>query len=175
MKFFFTKKYIIKDIKFFKKIQQNTRTQINIVTNNNLVEFSKFFLKNGNLIKTRLLLSFVLLNFNSFIQNNFNYITENSPQIKWVISDIFEKKLNFLYTFDLVVNLIKPPFVIKSVAIPKKLKKKTKKKYLIKIVYKNENKRLKSAYKQLYYYSNKFTDSNINVRLYKAFMFSFLD
>jgi hypothetical protein len=73
------------------------------------------------------------------------------------------------------MNLIKPPFVVKSVTLPKKLKKKTKRKYLIKIVYKNENKRLKSAYKQLYYYSNKFNDSNINVRLYKAFMFSFLD
>jgi division protein CdvB (Snf7/Vps24/ESCRT-III family) len=73
------------------------------------------------------------------------------------------------------MNLIKPPFVIKSVIVPKKLRKKTKKKYLIKIVYKNENKRLKNAYKQLYYYSNKFTDSKVNIRLYKAFMFSFLE
>jgi hypothetical protein len=175
LKFFFVKRCIFKDTKFFKKIKQSIKTQISVVAHNNFIAFSKFFLKNGKLIKTRLLLSFVLLNFNHFIYNNFNYIAENSPQIKWVISDIFEKRLNFLYIFDLVINLIKPPFVIKSVAIPKKLKKKTKKKYLIKIVYKNENKRLKSAYKQLYYYSNKFTDSSVNVRLYKAFMFSFLD
>ena len=86
-----------------------------------------------------------------------------------------ENKLNFLYIFNIVLNLIKPPFVVKSVLIPKKLRKKTKQKYLIKIVYKNDNKRLKSSYKQLYYYSNKFTDSNYKIRLYKSFMFSFLD
>jgi hypothetical protein len=71
--------------------------------------------------------------------------------------------------------LIKPPFVIKSVAIPKKLRKKTKQKYVIKIVYKNENKRLKSSFKQLYYYSNQFPDNRFDVRLYKSLLFSFLD
>jgi hypothetical protein len=59
--------------------------------------------------------------------------------------------------------------------IPKKLKRKTKQKYLIKIVYRSENKRLKSSFKQLYYYSSKFTDSKFKVRLYKSMMYSFLD
>ncbi len=82
MKFFFVKKNIYKDIKLFKKIKQNIKNQTGFIVNNNLNTFSKFFLKNGKLVKTRLLLSFVLLNFNSFIYNNFNYISENSPQIK---------------------------------------------------------------------------------------------
>ena len=86
-----------------------------------------------------------------------------------------DKKLSYLYAFDIVTNLIKPPFVIKSMLIPKKLRKKTKQKYLIKIVYKNENKRLKSSYKQLHYYSNKFTDSKFKIRLYKSLTLSFLD
>ncbi len=85
------------------------------------------------------------------------------------------KKLNYLYVFSIVSNLIKPPFVIKSMLVPKKLRKKTKQKYLIKIVYKNENKRLKSSYKQLNYYSNKFTDGKYSVRLYKSLTYSFLD
>ena len=84
-------------------------------------------------------------------------------------------RLNYSHIFSIVTNLIKPPFVIKSVLIPKKLRKKTKQKYLVKIVYKNDTKRLKSSYKQLYYYSNKFTDSKFQVRLYKSLMFSFLD
>lgn len=88
---------------------------------------------------------------------------------------MIDKKLNYLYIFDIVTNLIKPPFVIKSILIPKKLRKKTKQKFLIKIVYKNENKRLNSSYKQLYYYSNKFSDSQFKVRLYKSLTFSFLE
>jgi hypothetical protein len=85
------------------------------------------------------------------------------------------KKLNYLYVFGIVSNLIKPPFVIKSMLIPKKLRKKTKQKYLIKIVYKNENKRLKNSYKQLNYYSNKFVDSKYSTRLYKSLTYSFLE
>ena len=85
---------------------------------------------------------------------------------------MISKKLNYIYIFNIVTNLIKPPFVIKSMLIPKKLRKKTKQKYLIKIVYKNENKRLKSSYK---HYSNKFIDSKFKTRLYKSLLFSFLD
>lgn len=88
---------------------------------------------------------------------------------------MIDKKLNYLYVFIIVSNLIKPPFVIRSTLIPKKLRKKTKQKYLIKIVYKNENKRLKNSYKQLHYYSNKFLDSKFSTRLYKSLVFSFLD
>ena len=88
---------------------------------------------------------------------------------------MISKKLNYIYIFNIVTNLIKPPFVIKSMLIPKKLRKKTKQKYLIKIVYKNENKRLKNSYKQLTHYSNKFIDSKFKTRLYKSLLFSFLD
>lgn len=88
---------------------------------------------------------------------------------------MLDKKLNYLYVFNLVSNLIRPPFVIKSTLVPKKIRKKTKQKYIIKIVYCSENKRLKNSYKQLNYYSNKFPDSKYSTRLYKSLAFSFLD
>lgn len=177
MKFFSQKKGNLLNIGEFKKIKNKIKISKNFIlsTEQNMTDFSKFFLKNGSLIKSKILLGNVLMNFNNFIYFNNNYIFENYPNSKWMLNNIFDKKYNFLYVFGLVTNLVRPPFVVKSVLVPKKLRKKTKKKYLIKIVYKNENKRLKSAYKQLYYYSNKFEDSKFNVRLYKAFMFSFLD
>jgi len=91
------------------------------------------------------------------------------------LDDIIDKKFNYVHLFNVVTDLIKPPFVVKSVVIPKKLRKKTKQKYLIKIVYKSESKRLRNSYKQLCYYSNKFSDNKFGIRLYKALIFSFLD
>lgn len=123
----------------------------------------------------RLFLGVIAFNINNFVYTKDTFIFENYPSVKGLVDEILVKKHNSLYLFNLVINMIKPPFVIKSITVPKKLKKKTKKKYLIKIIYKNENKRIKSSYKQLYYYSNKFTDSKISVRLYKSILFSFLE
>jgi len=117
----------------------------------------------------------IVKNCNYFFYNNYNFIFENYPTIKWILEDFFFKKSDYTYIFDIFINLIKPPFVITTMLIPKKLKRRTKQKYLIKIVYRNENKRLKSSFKQLYYYSSKFTDSKFKVRLYKSMMYSFLD
>lgn len=142
---------------------------------NYTLEFPKFFLKDGLLVKSKLIFSNVIRNFTNFIYLNNNFVYDNYPNIKWIVEDLIDKKRNFNYIFEITTNLIKPPFVVKSVLIPKKLRKKTKQKYIIKIVYKNEHKRLKNAYKQLHYYSNKFTDSKFQVRLYKSTMFSFLD
>jgi hypothetical protein len=176
LKFFLQRKFFYKNINSLKKNKIKSTFLVNNEINKiNFLGFSKFILKNGVSIKTRLLLSFVLSNFNAFLYKNNKFIFENYPNIKWIVDDVLEKKLNALHIFELVTNLIKPPFVIKSVVVPKKLRKKTKRKYLIKIVYKNENKRLKNAYKQLYYYSNKFNDNKFNVRLYKALVFSFLE
>lgn len=138
-------------------------------------KFSNFFFKDGSLIKSRLLLGDLFKNLNNFLFFNKTLILDNYQQIKSILNNLIEKKQNSLAVFDLVTNLIKPPFVVKSVLIPKKLRKKTKQKYLVKIVYKNENKRLKSSYKQLYYYSNKFTDGSFKIRLYKSITMSFLD
>jgi len=137
--------------------------------------FNKFLIKNGLLTKSKYILSLVFKNFNYFLYYNKQFLFKNYPNQKWIVEDMLFKKLNYLYVFNLVSNLIKPPFVIKSVLIPKKLRKKTKQKYLIKIVYKHENKRLKNSYKQLHYYSNKFSDSKFSTRLYKSLTFSFLD
>lgn len=137
--------------------------------------FSNFFSPKGLLLKNRLLVSKIISNINYTLYYNNLFLSENYSHTKWIVDDIIQKKTNFSYLFSITSNLIKPPFVVKSVLIPKKLRKKTKQKYLVKIVYKNENKRLKNAYKQLYYYSNKFNDSNFDARLYKSILFSFLD
>ncbi len=140
-----------------------------------IIEFNKFLIKNGLFTKSKYILSKVFKNFNYFFYYNQQFIYKNYPSQKWIIEDMVDKKLNYLYVFTIVSNLIKPPFVIKSMLIPKKLRKKTKQKYLIKIVYKSENKRLKNSYKQLNYYSNKFTDGKFSTRLYKSLTYSFLD
>jgi len=153
---------------FFKKTKQ-------VIPLSDVTKFSKFITKEGFFTKNRILLSQVYKNINFFLYNNSYFLNNTYPNLKWVLDDIVDKKLSYVYIFNIVANLIKPPFIVKSVTIPKKLRKRTKQKYLIKIVYKNESKRLKSSYKQLYYYSNKFTDSKFNVRLYKSLVFSFLD
>ena len=175
MKFFFLKLFKVKartrNTNHFNKkikhlIQSNT---------NNFDLFSRFLIKDGFFIKNKLVLSDVYKNINYFLYNNSKFIKTNYPSLIWMLDDIIDKKLNYVYLFDVVSNLIKPPFIVKSISIPKKLRKRTKQKYLIKIVYKNENKRLKNSYKQLYYYSNKFPDSKFRIRLYKSLIFSFLD
>ena len=180
---------------FFKKINKTNILKINnqlgiFITNNStfnlngvvhvykneeISDFVRFFSKSGLLIKDKNLFCGVIKNLNYFFYQNCNFLYDSYPNVKWILEDMLINKLNYSHLFCIVTNLIKPPFVIKSVVIPKKLRKKTKQKYLIKIVYRNDNKRLKSSYKQLYYYSNKFTDSKFQVRLYKSLTFSFLD
>lgn len=180
MKFFlkpiitiFKKKYTHTPNNYFKDINGGGWVDYN--NSNELSSFSRFLTKNGNLIKEKHNLSLLLTNINYLMYTKISFLCDSYPNVRWIIEDLLQKKLTFLYIFNVVINLIKPPFVVKSIIIPKKLRKKTKQKYLIKIVYKNDNKRLKSSYKQLYYYSNKFSDSKFNVRLYKSLIFSFLD
>lgn len=179
MKFFLLQKKHItnNNVVFFKKknLQTKTTTFKNNCSTTQVKLFSNFFSPSGLLLKNRLLVSKVISNINYTLYYNNSFLVDNYPHIKWIIDDLIQKKTNFSYIFNITSNLIKPPFVVKSVLIPKKLRKKTKQKYLVKIVYKNENKRLKNAYKQLYYYSNKFNDSSFDVRLYKSIVFSFLD
>ncbi len=152
------------------------KSKINLsYSKTSLVHFTKFLIKDGFYTKGRFTLTDVLKNINYFIYNNISYISTTYPTIKWIVDDLLDKRLSSIYMFEIITNLIKPPFVVKSVAIPKKLRKKTKQKYLIKIVYKSENKRLKSSYKQLYHYNNKFNDNSFKLRLYKSLLFTFLD
>ena len=174
MKFFLKKQ--IKYVNTVKKKNTNlfkgngTEEFCNILKNLN-----GFILKGGCFSKKGVLLTHVFKNIDYFIYNNLPFLKTNYADLRWFLENFVEKKLNSLYIFENVVSLIKPPFIIKAVSLPKKLKKKTKQKFLIKIVYKNENKRVKSSHKQLYHYSGKFLDRKFDVRLYKAIMFSFLD
>jgi len=179
LKFFFKPKkvnFLKKTLTLYKTTHYLTGgSQHDYYTVCELHNFSRFLAKSGGLVKEKYNLSLLLTNINYLIYTKTSFLYDSYPNIRWIIEDLIQKKLTYLHIFSIVINLIKPPFVIKSIIIPKKLRKKTKQKYLIKIVYKNDNKRLKSSYKQLYYYSNKFSDSRFNIRLYKSLMFSFLD
>lgn len=181
MKFFF----IIKTKILFNKQKFNFKNRLkyfrsgtfflNSCENNNIKIFTKFLVQDGLLLKEKVNIATIFTNFHYFFINEAEFISRNYPSIKSVLENLIDQKWNYLHLFEIVINLIKPPFIIKSILVPKKLRKKTKQKYIIKIVYKNEQKRIKSSYKQLYSYSNKFGDTNFKIRLYKSLMFSFLD
>lgn len=173
-------------VKFKTKKQKKKRLNfgyIDIIQNlensssasNQIKLFSKFLLKGGCFLKTQIMVSTLIKSFDLFFLNNLDYIYKEYPNLIGIFEEIVYKKRNYLSVFDMTVSLVKPPFVIKSEMVSKKLRKKTRQKYLVKIVYKNENKRLGSAFQQLYYYSNKFNDSSFSVRLYKALALSFFE
>jgi hypothetical protein len=159
----------------FKKNKQLLDKTRNIIALNNINQFNGMIMKNGSSIKYKNILSLIFLKINFFIYNNINYLYSNYSSINWVFENIFEKKLNYQLVFGNLVNLLKPPFVVKSLLISKKLKKKLKIKYTVKIVYKKDDKRVKNALKQLYYNSNDFNENKFSIRLYKSLLFSFLD
>ena len=131
MKFFFTKN---KKKILYKKNIQTLKTGFFIENFNQklqIFEFSKFFSKRGSLLKNKVIVTKVIKNINYNIFYNNLFLSENYPHIKWIVDDIIQKKINFNYIFDITTSLIKPPFVIKSVLVPKKLRKKTKQKYLL--------------------------------------------
>jgi len=171
LKFFFKETFIKYNLKLNNKQNWNKKFLVPSTKQN----FNNFIFKNGSATKNKLILYNVYKNINYFLYNNSTFLFEHYPQIKGLLENFLNKKMNATQLVNTVMDGIKPPFVVKSILIPKKLRKKTKQKYLIKIVYKNENKRLNSSYKQLYYYSNKFSDRTLNVRLYKALLFSFLE
>lgn len=154
------------------------QTEVMLVSDKHTTkDFCNTFYSRGLLVKKKHTLSLVFRSLNLFMYgvDKVTALRNNRSSMGWFLEDALQKKLNSVYIFDTTADLIKPPFVIKSVLVPKKLRKKSKKKYLVKIVYKNDSKRVRSALKQLCHYSNKFDDGNFNVRLYKSVLFSFLD
>jgi hypothetical protein len=142
----------------------------------NLQNFCNIFHSRGSLVSKKHTLSTVFTNLNLFMYSaTQKTITNNYVDTSWLLGDAIIKRLSSVFIFESTLSLIKPPFVVKSILVPKKLRKKSKKKYLVKIVYKSNNKRVKSALRQLCHYSNKFNDGNFNVRLYKSILFSFLE
>jgi len=140
-----------------------------------VVDFSGFIFKKGLSLRYKTFIYKIFSKINTFLYFNRDFVYFNYPQIHWILDEIFEKKLNSQCIFKDLVNLLKPPFVVKTVLVSKKLKKKLKKKYSIRIVYKNDEKRIKNSIKQIHYFSNQFEDHSFDVRLYKAIIFSFLD
>jgi hypothetical protein len=159
----------------FKKNKQFLNKNGDTIILNTIDKFNGMIMKNGFSTKYKNILLLVFLKINFFIYSNINYLYSNYSGISWVFENIFEKKLNYQLVFDNLVNLLKPPFVVKSLLVSKKLKKKLKIKYTIKIVYKKDGKRVKNALKQLYYNSNNFNENRFSIRLYKSLLFSFLD
>lgn len=145
------------------------------VLNEKLNNFSNFLIKNGQKTKIKNTLGIIGKNINLFIYNNIDYINTQYPNVKTIFEDFIFKKYNTTKLYDMLFFLIKPPFLIKAVSIPKKLKKKTKQKFLLKIVYRNESYRVKNCFKQIHYYSNKFENCSYQTRLYKSIMFSLFE
>ena len=154
-------------------ILQSTDTMIN--QNNNVGVFTNFFVKGGSSLKYKNVFSKVLKNLNFLLYFKYEFIKVNHQNMLWFVDNVVYKKYNYTYVFESTRALIKPPFIIKSILVPKKIKKKTKQKYVVKVVYKNEQKRTKNSLKQLQYYTNTFMDSTFAIRLYKATLFTFLD
>ena len=71
--------------------------------------------------------------------------------------------------------MLEPPFYVKVIKASKRVKKKTKKEFVIKIVYLKSDKRLNSSIRQLKHYTGTFNDSKFKIRLYKSFLLTFLD
>lgn len=136
--------------------------------------FVNFFLKNGLKQKYRFFLSYLVLNFNYFIKNNLDFIKINYPDRLWIVEKMVFKKSYYHFILEQLLLLIEPPFIIKTIPISKKQKKKLKKKYRILITYVKSDKRKNNSFKQLYFYSNSFNDNKLKIRLYKSFLYTFL-
>lgn len=197
MKFFFKKPDLLKknkkiaviDLSITKLLDPNQQTyssNTNLIKknpkkfNNSLVLktikiLPNFFLTCGGKNKTNLLLSKIVKKTNLFFLKNEDYLVSNYKEASTILQEIFFKNLNFNSLILNTINLIKPPFVIKAVVLPKKLKKKSKNRYITKIVYKSDSKRVNNAIKQLYYNANNFIENKFVVRLYKSIILTFLE
>lgn len=88
---------------------------------------------------------------------------------------MYLEKHFFGNVFEFLLGLIESPLFIKSKAVPKSLKKKIRKKYILKIAYLDKTKRLNNAYKLLHNYSQMLEQANFKTRLYKALLHTFLE
>jgi hypothetical protein len=140
-----------------------------------MILFNGFLCKSGESIKHKIILLGIFSKINFFIYKNIQFLYKNYLDSHWIFDNIYDKKLNFQKLFDNLIILLKPPFIIKSLLVSKKLKKKLKIKYTIKIVYKKDDKRVKSSLKQIYYNNNVYNDNKFSVRLYKSMLYSLLD
>ena len=172
---FFLKRVLVKEKLNFRKYVWKKNILGVDNTQSDLIIFTKHFFKNGCLTKYKLHVANVLQRFHYFLYNESSTFIKDYPHMLGIMENFFFKNLNFLEIFQLTINLIKPPFVIKSISIPKSLRKKTGIKYLLKIVYRPDCKRLGNAFKQLYTYSNSFRDNTFEIRLYKAVLYTFFE
>ena len=148
---------------------------LNDYKSTSIIRLSKVVNRSGTLIKSKLYFMKIIENMNYFLYFKKNFLFENYKNVEWILENMFFKKLNCVWCINILTELIKPPFVIKTTVTPKKLKKKTKTKYNVKIVYKNDSERIKSSFKQLYYHSNSFKDGTFKLRMYKTIVNTFLD
>ena len=142
-----------------------------IVANN----FINFFLKKGLKNKYKKFLSFVVYNFNYFVINNLHYISNNYQNINSLLGEMVFQKSFYSVVIEPMLWMLEPPFYVKVIKASKRVKKKTKKEFVIKIVYLKSDKRLNSSIRQLKHYTGTFNDSKFKIRLYKSFLLTFLD
>jgi len=137
--------------------------------------FIKFFVKDGSLLKYKEVFGCVFNNLNFFLNFKRGFIFQNFKDTYFLLESFFKKKNNYICLFDVIINLIKTPFVVKSITLPKKIRSKTKQRYVLKIMYKNEFKRLRNSYKQLQCSTDSLFESKFSTRLFKVLLYTTLE
>lgn len=175
-------------MKFFKKeksiLEKSIRTPekiyfyVNTFSENfkkNKVNFVNFFLKKGLKKKYNYMYIYIIKNFNNFFLKSYKTFSEKNIKMRQLFKEISEKKTIYDIIIEHTLKLIESPFIIKAITTSKKIKKKLKKKFLMKITYLKENKRLQNSFKQLYFYNLAFFENNFKIRLLKSIITTFLE
>ena len=175
-------------MKFFKKeksiLEKSIRTPekiyfyVNTFSENfkkNKVNFVNFFLKKGLKKKYNYMYTYIIKNFNNFFLKSYKTFSEKNIKMRQLFKEISEKKTIYDIIIEHTLKLIESPFIIKAITTSKKIKKKLKKKFLMKITYLKENKRLQNSFKQLYFYNLAFFENNFKIRLLKSIITTFLE
>ena len=94
----------------------------------------------------------------------------------WFLNYLLFKKINFFYIFNILVNLIKSPFIIKTSKTRKiKASKQLKHKYVVEVVHKSDIFKKLFGIKQFYYFNSNYLDSKFSSRMFKTIVFTLLE
>lgn len=134
-----------------------------------------FLTKCGLKFKTKNMFFKLAQQADRFLFENKDYIYQNYKDVVFITQEIFDKDQGFLGLLSNLLVTIRPPFVMKAIAVHKKSKKKSKNKYKLRIIYRDELLRTNNAVKQLQHHTNNYSDNKFILRLYKTILFTFLE
>jgi len=134
-----------------------------------------FLMRCGSKYKTQSMFFVLARQTDRFLHENTNYIYQNYKNVVFLLQEYFDKDQGFNGIISNLLVLIRPPFVIKAITIHKKSKKRTKAKYKLKIMYKDELIRTNNGIKQLQHHTHSCGDNKFVIRLYKTILTTFLE